>query len=477
MSLPAVVYVRISSDRTGDEAGVTRQREDCLQLAERRGLIVAEVCSDNDTSALRARKRPGYERMMSLIEEGAVSTVVAWNFERVLKTRADQLRFIEVGQDRGVLLALCRGADLDMSTPGGRLLADILSSIARNETELKSDRQKRANRQRAENGLPHVARRAFGYNPDGMTINEAEAELVREMVTKFLHGWTVRDIVRWLNGSGFTSTMGKQFTIKVVKDHLISKRNAGLRVYEGQEFEAVWQPIIDKATHQRVMAEMERRSIGVTRTPQPRRYLLTGVIQCGRCGGAMVGHAKKDPSSDVARPKYVCPEYPHGTWCGNNTRLAAPLEHLVREALIFRLDSPQLAQFVPEETPSEDLDEMLATQTALSRKLDDLVDDYADGTLSKPQFHRAKQRVEAELDGLLAVIRSIYASESASDMLAAADNVRNAWERESDGWRRKLMSHVIERVVVHPSRKRPIYMADDVRYRFDADAIEILWKA
>lgn len=477
MPLPAVVYVRISSDRTGDEAGVARQREDCLKLAEQRGLTVAEVCSDNDISALKGRKRPGFERLMTLIEEGVAGTVVAWNFERVLKTRADQLRFIELGQERDVLLALCRGADLDMSTPGGRLLADILSSIARNETELKSDRQKRANRQRAENGLPHVARRAFGYNPDGMTVNEAEADLVREMVAKFLHGWTVRDIVRWLNAEGFTSTMGKQFTIKVVKDHLTSKRNAGLRVYEGQEFEAVWQPIIDKATHQRVMAELDRRSSGVTRTPQPRRYLLTGSIYCGRCGGAMVGHAKKDPSSDIARPKYVCPEYPHGSWCGNNTRLATPLEHLVREALIFRLDSPQLAQLLTVDAPKEDLDELLAAHTALSTKLDELVDDYADRTLTKPQFTRAKQRVEADLEGINSSIRNIYASESAADMLAAADNIRAAWERESDGWRRKLMGYVIERIIVHPSRKRPIYMVNDECYRFDADAIEIIWTA
>ena len=46
-----LVYLRISEDRTGEEAGVERQRDDCLGLCHRLSLEVADgdVFMDNDT--------------------------------------------------------------------------------------------------------------------------------------------------------------------------------------------------------------------------------------------------------------------------------------------------------------------------------------------------------------------------------------------------------------------------------------------
>ena len=43
-----VVYLRISEDRTGAEAGVDRQRQDCLDLCARLGITEHAVFMDND---------------------------------------------------------------------------------------------------------------------------------------------------------------------------------------------------------------------------------------------------------------------------------------------------------------------------------------------------------------------------------------------------------------------------------------------
>jgi DNA invertase Pin-like site-specific DNA recombinase len=57
----AVIYTRISKDRTGAGLGVERRTEDCRELADRLGLTVADVLTDNDMSAYKRKKRPGYE--------------------------------------------------------------------------------------------------------------------------------------------------------------------------------------------------------------------------------------------------------------------------------------------------------------------------------------------------------------------------------------------------------------------------------
>ncbi|MGO1266876.1 MAG: hypothetical protein ACTMIY_09625 [Microbacterium gubbeenense] len=51
-----VVYLRISEDRTGAEAGVDRQRQDCLEMCARLGINDPAVFMDNDISAYSGKK-------------------------------------------------------------------------------------------------------------------------------------------------------------------------------------------------------------------------------------------------------------------------------------------------------------------------------------------------------------------------------------------------------------------------------------
>ena len=142
------MYLRISLDRTGHAAGVTRQRDDCERRCRDRGWRVVAVESDNDASAARgARRRPGFEAMLQRLEAGEAQVLVAWSLDRLQRSRRDEVRLYEVCQARGVTISLVNGADLDLSTAGGRFTADALSSVARYEIELKSDRQRAAQAQ------------------------------------------------------------------------------------------------------------------------------------------------------------------------------------------------------------------------------------------------------------------------------------------------------------------------------------------
>ncbi len=55
----AGVYTRISSDPSGQRAGVERQRVDCEEYCLTRDWQVAELFEDNDYSASSGRRRPG----------------------------------------------------------------------------------------------------------------------------------------------------------------------------------------------------------------------------------------------------------------------------------------------------------------------------------------------------------------------------------------------------------------------------------
>ncbi|MFI2486113.1 recombinase family protein [Promicromonospora kroppenstedtii] len=80
----AAVYVRISQDRSGLQAGVLRQQEDCLDLAVRLGLEDPVVLVDNDVSAYDGGRRPGYDLLVDQIRAG-VTTVVVWHVDRLYR--------------------------------------------------------------------------------------------------------------------------------------------------------------------------------------------------------------------------------------------------------------------------------------------------------------------------------------------------------------------------------------------------------
>ena len=88
--LRCALYLRISSDRDGDEAGVTRQREDCQARAAREGwTIIREYC-DNDTGASSASRkaRPQYAEMIAAAERGEFDVVLAYSNSRLTRRHA-----------------------------------------------------------------------------------------------------------------------------------------------------------------------------------------------------------------------------------------------------------------------------------------------------------------------------------------------------------------------------------------------------
>ena len=97
---------RISDDRRGAEAGVTRQREDCLALVADRGWTfvrdrAAEVLSDNDISAYSGKTRPAHLRLLEAISEGRVDVVVAWHPDRLYRSPRQLEDFITLLERTG----------------------------------------------------------------------------------------------------------------------------------------------------------------------------------------------------------------------------------------------------------------------------------------------------------------------------------------------------------------------------------------
>jgi hypothetical protein len=129
------------------------------------------------------------------------------------------------------------------------------------------------------------------------------------------------------------------------------------------------------------------------------------------------------------------------------------------------LSGPALAAATGEDQAER---ELLATLQVDQDRLDELVDAFADGTLSRADLARARARVEARMD----TTRRRLAGQAATRTLAALPvgerALREAWATRGLSWRRAVLAAVVERVVLHPCLQG--------RNVFDPSRIEVVWR-
>ncbi len=83
--------------------------------------------------------RPGWNKLEKDIRLGRVKSIVVWRLDRLGRTAAGLCTLFAELQERKVnLISLKDG--LDLNTPAGRLMANVLASVAQFESEVRGER-------------------------------------------------------------------------------------------------------------------------------------------------------------------------------------------------------------------------------------------------------------------------------------------------------------------------------------------------
>ena len=126
------VYVRVSS-KTQDAKSQKPDLERWVAAQE------GEVKWYSDTFTGKTMERPGWGRLQGALERGEVSRIVVWRLDRLGRTAQGLTALFGMLQERNVGLVSLKDG-LDLSTPAGRLMANVLASVAQYETEVRGER-------------------------------------------------------------------------------------------------------------------------------------------------------------------------------------------------------------------------------------------------------------------------------------------------------------------------------------------------
>ena len=127
------IYCRVSSD-TQDVQSQLPDLERWAKVHEIEPVIYKDVASG------KSMDRPEWNRLSDAIRTGKVRTLVVWRIDRLGRTASGMTKlFDELKQHKVNLISLKDGVDL--STPAGTMMANVLASVAQFEREVRSERQ------------------------------------------------------------------------------------------------------------------------------------------------------------------------------------------------------------------------------------------------------------------------------------------------------------------------------------------------
>jgi site-specific DNA recombinase len=169
-----VIYCRISDDREGRKYGVKRQERECRQLAEkleRRGIPVeiVEVLVENDTSAYSGKPRPKYARLIEMLRENEADGVLALTSRRLQRRFREAFEFLDLVEEKDLLVATVKGGTYDLTTADGRREARRKAIDDQHEAEETAERVRDAKADNVREGTYRGGPRPFGYEADGTT--------------------------------------------------------------------------------------------------------------------------------------------------------------------------------------------------------------------------------------------------------------------------------------------------------------------
>ena len=322
----AVIYARYSSENQR-EASIEDQVRECRGLIDRQGWRYQHTYTDRALSGASSL-RPGYQLLMQEARERRFDVVVAEALDRLSRDQEDvaalykRLRFAGI-----VMVTLAEGEISDLHVGlKGTMNALYLKDLA--------DKTRRGLRGRVEVGRAGGGN-SYGYEvvkelgPDGMPvhggrrINQTEAAVVRKIFEAYAGGCSPRRIAYELNAEGIVAPGGRAWGASTINGNrqrgtgiLNNELYIGRLVWNRQRFikdpetgrrvprlndpgqwlvrevpelrildQELWNSVkVRQGTMHRDTRPDHRREQAFWDRRRP-RFLLSGLIRCGQCGG------------------------------------------------------------------------------------------------------------------------------------------------------------------------------------------------
>ena len=293
----AVIYARYSSD-SQTEQSIEGQVRVCKQFAEKNDLLVVDQYIDRATTGMNDN-RAAFQQMLRDSKRRQWSVVIVYKLDRFARNKYESVVNRKKLTDNGVELVSAMENIPD--TPEGKLFLAVIEGFNEYFSEDLKQKVNRGLRESWLKGNATGGRDIFGWDLKDKKyhINEAEAEVVRELFRKYAQGYKAQTIADDLKEKNFRRKNGKFITHKFVYKVLHDKRYTGVVTHKGEDYDKVFPAIISKELWTQVNAINEENKNAPGRKKEMFDYILSGKLICGTCKHRMVGESGTSKTGEI----------------------------------------------------------------------------------------------------------------------------------------------------------------------------------
>lgn len=367
--LRVAAYARVSS---GKEAMLHSLS---AQVSYYSGLIqknpsweYAGVYADEAISGTKDR-REEFQKLLDVCRAGEIDMIITKSVSRFARNTLTTLRAIRELRLVGVDVFF-EEQNIHSCGEDGEFLLTLLAAYAQEEAQSASDNQKWRIKANYEKGLPWSIT-MYGLRQEGneLEIVPEEAEILRLAADLYLEGYGRNRLERALENAGVRGRRGGILrgngivellcNEKIAGDLLLQKKyvtdpiTKALKINRGQLpqyfVEDSHEPILDRDTYAKVLAERARRAAVYQPNPSaPPTYPFTGLLTCGKCG-AHYRRKIANAGGKYEKPVWICTTFNSKgkALCASRQIPEAILEEVTAQAMgLPRFDEAALAERV-----------------------------------------------------------------------------------------------------------------------------------
>ena len=318
--MKAAAYARYSTDRQTDNS-IAAQLDAIIGYCQKNNISIARTYVDEAQSGTNT-DRKGFFELLNDARGGKFNAVVIYDISRGSRDVADWFTFRKEMQANNIAVLSVTEKLGDISNPNDFLVELINVGLGQHMVLQTRQKSRAGVAQKAKDAvfLGGVAPLGYDIVEQKYVINEHEATAVRLIFDYYAEGSSYDVIIDELSSKGFKGKKGQVIGRSSLNAILQNKRYIG--VYSWNEHQNKYMgkwaggkknpdavvikdampAIIDISTWEKVQSRMkDNKKKNATNTAK-NTYLLTGLIECGKCGGNFTG--KTNTSGKGYRTRY-----------------------------------------------------------------------------------------------------------------------------------------------------------------------------
>ena len=254
----AAIYIRVSTSHQVEEGISLESQEQILtSYCNERGYKIYDIYKDAGKSGKTTDNRSEFQRLINDAEKKKYDLLVIWKISRFGRNFNDMVMGSKILLNKNINI-ISYSESFDLSTAIGRLIFNILSSIASFELDEYSENIKMVFDQKAKRG-GRMCHFVLGYDPlgkDSFTVNTYEAYIVFTIFCAYNYYQNLTQTAEYMNSLGFTGKKGIRFSPYSIRTFLVRSLYCGYVEHNSIIYKGHFQNIISVSLYNKTQIKL-----------------------------------------------------------------------------------------------------------------------------------------------------------------------------------------------------------------------------